>query len=199
MLPAMEHPEVGVGPVETRLEPVGAGSPRAAAVIEELLRSGFEVRVEVTGESMRPLLRGGETVTVGCSAPESLVPGELVLCRAAGGRLVLHRLVSVSGAGAERRWRTRGDALMSCDEPFAERQVLGKVTRIEGLRLPLAPPVLDTGGRCWLAASRGIAATACAGRLARRLGARLRRTGKSLTFRSNSRKVQRPLWTGWWV
>lgn len=172
----------------------GAGDVAlAAALIEDLLSSGLDARIEVTGASMRPLLRGGEIVTVERADPESLAPGELVLCRSGAGRLVLHRLVRVRGAGAQRRWWTRGDALMACDEPFAAGRVLGRVTRIEGLRLSLTPGAVQTRVLRWRAASRAFGAAASVGRLARRLSGRLGRARIFLTFPGVSRKVRRPL------
>lgn len=172
---------------------VGAAAFPSAELIEGLLRSGVDVRLEVEGRSMRPLLNGGEIATVSPAAPDSLACGELVLCRGAGSRLVLHRLVAVTGTGAGRRWHTRGDALMACDEPFDAGQVLGRVTRIEGLRMALAPAAAGTDALWWRAASRCFAAASGASRVARRITARLDRVTKTLTIRSNSRKVRRPL------
>lgn len=171
---------------------IGAGAFPTAELVEGLLRDGVDVRLELGGRSMRPLLAGGEIATVSAAAPESLGCGELVLCREAGGRLVLHRLVAVSGAGTGRRWHTRGDALMAGDEPFDARQVLGRVTRIEGLRARVAPAAASTDAFWWRAASRLFATAADAGRVARRIAARLGRVTKTLTIRSNSRNVRRP-------
>lgn len=128
--------------------------PVAGQLISELLGRGLEVRVRVTGESMRPLLGGGELATVVPAPPPSLRLGDLVLWRGAEGCLVLHRVVRLTGHGEGRRCWTRGDALAAHDESFGADRVLGRVSRIEGLRLPGAPAAVDTGSRYWRSASR---------------------------------------------
>jgi len=188
----MRAHECSAGPAGSAKR-IGAATFPSSELIEGLLRSGVDVRLEVGGQSMRPMLAGGEIATVAPASPESLACGELVLCRGAGGRLVLHRLVAVSGTGAGRRWHTRGDALMACDEPFEARQVLGRVARIEGLRLGVAPAAASTDALWWRAASRCFATVSGATRVARRITARVEQVTKNLTIRSNSRKVRRPL------
>lgn len=158
-----------------RAEKSVPASPVVGRLIEDLLAGGLEVRVRVTGASMRPLLGGGELATVLPVAPWSLRRGDLVLCRSADGFLVLHRLVRLSGQGADRRWWTRGDALAACDGSIGADQVLGRVGRIEGLRLPGAPAAVDTGSRYWRSASRCCHAVARLRVLAGRVRGRLAR------------------------
>ena len=143
-----------------------------AEVIADLLARRIDVRVEVSGRSMLPLLRGGECATISPAPPASLDRGDLVLRRSAAGPLLLHRLVRITGEGRDRRWWTRGDALPACDESCSEDQILGKVSRIEGLKLPLTPASLRTDARAWLVVSGFCVAAARAGAFMRRVAAR---------------------------
>lgn len=154
-------------------------SPAVASVaghlIADLLGRGVEVRVRVTGESMRPLLRGGELATVVRVPASSLRLGDLVLWRSGEGQLVLHRIVRISGEGEGGRFWTRGDALAACDESFAADQVLGRVSRVAGARLPGAAAGVRTVSLPWRSASRCCLAFARIGVLARRVRGRLAR------------------------
>jgi len=156
------------------------GSPAVASVagqlIADLLERGLEVRVRVTGESMRPLLRGGELATVVPVLPASVRRGDLVLWKDAAGSLVLHRMVRLPGAGDAGRCQTRGDSLAACDEPFGPEQILGRVSRVEGLRVPGAPAAADTGSLPWRLASCGCLAAARLRILARRVRGRIARS-----------------------
>lgn len=156
-----------------RVEKFSTGAPAAARLVAELLGEGLEVRVRITGGSMRPLLGGGELATVVPVLPPSLRRGDLVLWKSGDGALVLHRIVRFAGEGEDHRCWTRGDALAACDEAFGPGQVLGRVSRIEGLHLPGAAAAVDTGSRYWRSASCCCLAVArlrvLAGRLRRRL------------------------------
>jgi hypothetical protein len=147
----------------------------AGHLIEDLLGRGLEVRVRVTGESMRPLLRGDELATLVRVSPPALRRGDLVLFRSGEGFLVLHRIVRLVGERDGRRCWTRGDALAACDDSFGPEQILGRVTRIEGLRLPSAPAVVGTASRYWRSASRCCLAFARLRVLAGRVRGRLAR------------------------
>lgn len=148
----------------------------AGDLIADLLGRGLEVRVRVTGGSMRPLLRGGELATVIRVPPRSLRRGDLVLWRSVEGGLLLHRVLRVSGEGEDRRCWTRGDALVACDEPFGADQILGRVVRVEGLRLPAAPAAADTRSGSWRLASGCCLALARLALLSRRVRGRIARS-----------------------
>ena len=97
-------------------------------LIESLIESGYELRVHVTGRSMRPFLKGEEVVTIRPSRVEPFGFGDLILARGAGGTLVLHRVIGRTVGGA---WLTKGDGLQAPDEPVRPEDVLGVVVLVQ--------------------------------------------------------------------
>ena len=135
-------------------------------LIESLIESGYDLRVHVTGRSMRPFLKGGEVVTIRPARVEPFGFGHLILARGVGGALVLHRVIGRTMAGA---WLTKGDGLQAPDAPVKAGDVLGVVVLVQ--TVPGKIRRLDTRtGRlvCRLAAWRSVT------------GWRLRRLGSVL-------------------
>lgn len=97
----------------------------------DILSRGISLRVRVTGRSMRPFLRGGETLVIRRVDAASLRRGDLILFRNGSGEPVMHRIVRRRGAFGSVVFQTKGDAALSLDEPVREDEVLGKVCRIE--------------------------------------------------------------------
>ena len=118
-----------------------------AEVAESLLGSGWTLRLRVTGNSMRPLIPNRSLVRIApISDSGQLSLGDIVLTRAASGRLVAHRVVELDGE----RCRTKGDASGRRDGWIRHSQVLGKILGIEGaLFLPLHGPIARRAG-LWL-------------------------------------------------
>jgi signal peptidase I len=112
--------------------------PEATELLVDLLAMGATARFTVTGGSMRPFLRSGETVELRTVRPSDIRRGDIVLCRRPGeqGRgLLLHRVVAIRRrAGLPSLIQTQGDALWAPDEPVAERDVLGRVCAVTGSR-----------------------------------------------------------------
>ena len=48
-------------------------------LLEDFLRSGLETSVTVTGRSMAPFLRSGDTVTIQGTTMEAIRPGDVIL------------------------------------------------------------------------------------------------------------------------
>jgi signal peptidase I len=106
--------------------------PDVLRLFEEILQHGADLRVRVTGRSMRPFLRGGEVLTIRQTPSPCLRKGDLILFRNSYGLPVLHRLLNKrKTAGGKFRILTKGDALKAFDEEIHEDSVLGKVLRIE--------------------------------------------------------------------
>jgi hypothetical protein len=97
-----------------------------ARIAESLLRSGWTLRLRATGRSMKPLLREGCLLRI---EPSSGPPrrGDIVAFRAAGDRLVIHRVLECDGNGI---W-TKGDASARRDDRIVQSQILGRVLGIE--------------------------------------------------------------------
>ena len=99
------------------------------AAAREVWRAAGEtgpVRLTVTGDSMRPLLRVGDGVVVQPIDPHALQPGEVIVVQR-GGDWITHRLVAVDKHG----WHTHGDNTRYGDEAASTSQIMGRVIAIE--------------------------------------------------------------------
>ena len=98
-----------------------------SGLFEDLLTQGNSVRVQATGRSMKPFLKGDEFLVIepmGCRRVEK---GDLVLFKNAQNVLVIHRVIRQTGKTVQ----TQGDALNEPDLPVDLARVLGWVKRIE--------------------------------------------------------------------
>jgi len=84
------------------------------------------LRVMVTSDSMRPLLRGGDVVVVQSTDPHAVQPGAVLVVQR-GGEWITHRLLAVD----ERGWHTHGDNTRYGDEAVSADQIVGRVIAIE--------------------------------------------------------------------
>ncbi len=115
----------------------------------ELLSQGATVRFRPSGRSMYPSIREGELITVEPVVPSDVKLGDIVLYRSERGPSA-HRVVEMSRPQAEPRayraagfslrasssrdarvFRLRGDASLSCDQPVAAHQILGRVVGVK--------------------------------------------------------------------
>lgn len=114
-----------------------------AELAESLLGSGWTVRLRVSGNSMKPLLRSGSVVRIEPASALSQGPalGDIVLFRATSDRLVAHRVVEIDRGVDGDRYRTKGDASGEPDDWVERGQLLGRILGIESLLfLPLCGP-----------------------------------------------------------
>ena len=106
--------------------------PDILGLFEDILQNGADLRVRVTGRSMRPFLRGGEVLTIRQTPSAYLRKGDLILFRNRYELPVLHRILTKRETeDGTFSFITKGDALMAFDEEIHEDSVLGKVLRIE--------------------------------------------------------------------
>lgn len=99
-----------------------------AAVLGGLLSDGVDVRVRLTGHSMKPLLRTGSCLRFSTGSSPSV--GDIVLLRVAHGcddKLVAHRVLAVD---AQYVW-TKGDSSTTPDPPVPHARVLGAAAALE--------------------------------------------------------------------
>jgi hypothetical protein len=112
---------------------------RVLELVRQLLDDGLSVRLEVTGSSMSPFVRGGDVVTLAPPGEGPIRRGEVVAVLARRHWLVIHRVVAASPAGLE----TRGDALDRPDEGVSRSDVVARLRRVERrgrrIRLGLGP------------------------------------------------------------
>jgi signal peptidase I len=84
------------------------------------------LRLTVTSDSMRPLLRAGDAVAVQPIDPHALQPGEVIVVQR-GGEWITHRLVAVDARG----WHTHGDNTRYTDAVVSADHIVGRVIAIE--------------------------------------------------------------------
>ena len=102
------------------------------------LEDGTAVTVGVTGSSMTPFIRSGDTITLRPTSAASARLGDTLAVLRPGQRLRVHRLI--------RRWptlRTRGDAAPESDPAVHGHDVLARVEQVKRggrrVRLGLGP------------------------------------------------------------
>jgi hypothetical protein len=100
-----------------------------AALISSLLRDGIEVRVRLTGWSMKPLVPSGSVLRFANGEPSL---GDVVLARLENDALVAHRVIALD---RDRIW-TKGDACRTADGPLPRESVIARAVRCDG-RVPL--------------------------------------------------------------
>jgi hypothetical protein len=105
-----------------------AAIPIAAfAALRQLAREA-PVDVKVRGDCMAPAVAGGDQVRV--AAGRFYGPGDVVVFRAADGRLVAHRLLGYRLHAGALALVTRGDACPVHDAPVPLAAVLGRVAAV---------------------------------------------------------------------
>ena len=121
----------------------------------ELLSQGTTVHFRPSGRSMYPSIREGELITVEPVAASDVKLGDIVLYRSQRG-LIAHRVVGSSPTQSSvlspHYFFLRGDASLSCDQPVAAHQILGRVIRVQrnGRSVALA----TRGAKLWHRARR---------------------------------------------
>ena len=105
-------------------------SGETAALYEEILHSGLSLRIRATGRSMAPFLNGVEILTIKKVPDSSFHIGDLIFFKTRYGSLLLHRIIRKQYKDMV-IFQTKGDALLSMDEPAYESDILGKVCKIE--------------------------------------------------------------------
>lgn len=100
-------------------------SPPGAELARSLLRDGTAVRFAARGRSMTPFVRDGDVVTIAPVHASQLRTGDLVLYRAQGGGLILHRMVALARSPDGPQPVMRGDNQVR-SERIRPEQVLGR-------------------------------------------------------------------------
>jgi signal peptidase I len=106
----------------------------------DILQQELDLRVKVTGRSMRPFINNGDLVTLRKVSPESLKCGDIIYYTTKNETPVLHRIISKTVLpGNIITFRTKGDALLQKDEPIGADKLLGKAFYVEK-SLPMFGP-----------------------------------------------------------
>jgi signal peptidase len=89
------------------------------------------VRFAAKGQSMQPVIRDGEVITVIPVAAAEVKRRDILLYRTARG-LLAHRVVGIERPqGQAAAFTLRGDASSVCDAPVQAEQILGKVVSVQ--------------------------------------------------------------------
>ena len=102
--------------------------PDVSGLFESVLAGGYSVRLQVTGRSMEPFLRGGEVLIIEPVEGRRLGVGDIVLFKDVHEHWIIHRVVRMRGGLIQ----TQGDALNEPDAPVEIARLMGKVERVEG-------------------------------------------------------------------
>lgn len=106
----------------------------------EVVRRFGAVRLRVTGGSMTPAVRPGDTILVQRCGMAEISTGEIVLF-ARYGRLFAHRVTGNVTRSGEGCLLTRGDRLRMADPAVSRSELLGRVSRIERKEETIYPSV----------------------------------------------------------
>jgi signal peptidase I len=110
---------------------IGIRDPGALTLVQTLLCQGITVRVRVSGNSMQPLLQGGEIVEIEpLQKVKSLQLGDILfLCDRYGNPLV-HRLIWRRSRNGQIYFLTKGDACMNFDGFISRNNIVGRVQQV---------------------------------------------------------------------
>jgi signal peptidase I len=102
------------------------------ALLEALLDKGLALCIRVTGNSMTPFLQGGEILTIKKVPYKTLRKGDVIFFKSPDGFPVMHRIIAKKQQEDDTYiFTTKGDAVVIIDEPVREKDILGKVCKIE--------------------------------------------------------------------
>ena len=99
-------------------------------LIREELGNGKKITLRVSGNSMHPLIRGGDSIRIERCAPEVLGIGDIITFKR-NGTYYTHRLLRIVTRGSVTRVMTKGDNEVNVDPPVSPDQILGRVTFIQ--------------------------------------------------------------------
>lgn len=96
--------------------------------VKEMVRSGRDVPVTITGNSMSPFLVHGRDRILLSRITRPLRKGDMVLYQRTGGQYVMHRIRRINRSRDE--YYMIGDAQTVAEGPLEERQIAAVVTSV---------------------------------------------------------------------
>ena len=99
-------------------------------ILEELL-NGKEIGLRVSGNSMHPLIKQGDSIRIEKCAPGALAIGDIITFNKKG-IYFTHRVLWRIRKGNGIRLITKGDNEINVDPPVSPNHILGKVVAIHG-------------------------------------------------------------------
>jgi len=124
------------------------------ALAQAILSEGLTLRFRAKGMSMHPFVRTGDILYVQTVAPEQVRTGDLVLFRAAGCKIAVHRVLRQTQWQERPAFIIKGDRTERPDGIVPAEDLLGRVIarEREGVKIDLTTPIrrLVKAGIAWL-------------------------------------------------
>jgi signal peptidase I len=114
---------------------IGIREPGALDLVQSLLQQGVSVHIRVSGNSMQPLLRGGELVEVAPLSDLRPKLGDILFVRSRHNTPLIHRLIWRRNQDGISYLLTKGDACAGFDGFTPENNTIGRVERIISCRV----------------------------------------------------------------
>lgn len=114
----------------TTLETSYTGS-ESAELLAEILQSGAAVRIQVTGSSMRPIIRSGDLVLIRKVSAPNLHRGDIVWFINTDGKYMAHRILHKQVRAGKVYFHTKGDAQVEYDPWTPADKIVGKIYAVE--------------------------------------------------------------------
>jgi polysaccharide export outer membrane protein len=93
---------------------------------DSMLKENGNIKVPVTGDSMSPVLRTGDTIYVESTEAGSLSVGDILVYKSEG-NMVAHRLIRILYKNGRYMFLTKGDTFSYVDSPLPESDLVGRV------------------------------------------------------------------------
>jgi signal peptidase I len=97
-----------------------------ADMLRDSLRQGQSPRLTVSSNSMAPLLRQGDQITLEAVAPDKLVIGDIITVGSMS-EVMTHRFWGMTDESGQRCLLTRGDRPLVFDKPWPVEALIGRV------------------------------------------------------------------------
>lgn len=95
-------------------------------VAKNILKNNINMKIPVTGDSMSPVLRTGDSIYVEPVKSEDLSAGDILVYRTEGS-MVAHRLIRILRSNGKFMFLTKGDTFSSSDGLLKESELIGRV------------------------------------------------------------------------
>ena len=100
-------------------------------LFEDILNTGADLRIMVTGTSMEPFLQNGDVVYIRKASPYKFKIGDLIFFTTSYNHQILHRIITKKFTTKGLSIATKGDCQGLMDTPISGDAVLGRVWKIE--------------------------------------------------------------------
>ena len=119
-----------------------------AGLSAELLRLGKVVRFQARGNSMQPLLRDGDILSVSPVDFDQIRIGDVIMCSSHSGCIVVHRVILRKNKFEQNQLLVKGDQAEKPDGWINSSQIYGRVAAFErqGNKVALDSLIMKTLG-----------------------------------------------------